>query len=223
MTGFFFFLMVEEPLEILPLKCNAHTRSPSAMLSVMARRQTTWSCYPSLPPLSNPGHIHIVFSFLILKLLHLVCKKKIVRKQDYCKMVKLNITVLFVFLLAIVAVLCWRGHQEQLKSVQKQVTLTLGFQTHTHADTSPDHNGALDCTQSASRRQVLTFPKCLHSTCYLVLPQCRCQSPEFTQSDYQGGGWQGDVQSLYSSDGYTHRDDSGGICVFGQTLVKLGW
>lgn len=60
-----------------------------------------------------------------------------------------------------------------------------GFR-HTH--TRPDRNGALDCTQTASHRQVLTFPKCLHSTCWLVLPQCQCQAPEFTQSDYQAGG-----------------------------------
>lgn len=42
-----------------------------------------------------------------------------------------------------------------------------------HIHTTTEHNSALDCTQSASRRQVLTFPKCLHSTCELALPQYR--------------------------------------------------
>ena len=59
---------------------------------------------------------------------------------------------------------------------------------HSHAHTSSNPSGGSDCTKSAGCRQILTFPKCLHSTCQLTLPQPQCQSPEFTKSDNQAGG-----------------------------------
>lgn len=57
----------------------------------------------------------------------------------------------------------------------QQIHFEDSLYAHAHAHTHTMDNGALVRTQSASCRQVLTFPECLHSTCELVLP--RCQSP----------------------------------------------